>query len=387
LNNLPFVEGIQAISVNLFLSIGRCLRQDRTRPVIGSFRGLSFIGFLAAALTGCANREDSQGGGQSDATVNTELQGKIDIDGSSTVFPITEAAASRFRKLYPNVNINVGVSGTGGGFKRFTRGETDISDASRPIDANEFAAADRSGVKLIELPIAYDGLTVVVHPENDWVDQLTIDEIRKIYASGDDKSPAPKLWSEVRAGFPERAIEPFAPGTDSGTFDYFREVTVGSKNSLRSDMSTSEDDNVLVTGVAGSTGAIGFFGAAYYEENKTKIRAVPIVNPETGKAVLPSADTIQSGEYSPMSRPVFIYINAKSIARPEVKLFVNYFLTNAAEISTAVGYQPIPAELYQRGLANFTGRKTGTYYLTPEGEKRSGALVDVFQEQNLQETP
>lgn len=351
--------------------------------MIGSFQVVSLIALVAFAFSGCANRE----GGQSDGTANTELQGKIDIDGSSTVFPITEAAASRFRKLYPNVNINVGVSGTGGGFKRFTRGETDISDASRPIDASEFAAAFEAGIKAIELPIAYDGLTLVVHPENDWVDQLTIDEIRKIYASGDDRSPAPKFWSDVRAGFPARAIEPFAPGTDSGTFDYFREVTVGSKQSLRSDMSTSEDDNVLVTGVAGSPGSIGFFGAAYFEENKTKIRAVPIVNPETGKAVLPSADTIKSGEYSPMSRPVFIYINSKSIARPEVKLFVNYFLTHAAEISSAVGYQPIPAELYQHAQANFTGRKTGTHYLTAEGEKRSGALLEVFQEQNLQEAP
>jgi len=376
--------------VTLILPIGRCLRHAASHSVLRSFETLFLAGVLGVLVCGCAKREDSQPqpeSGEAGEVANTELQGKIDIDGSSTVFPITEAAASQFRKLYPNVNINVGVSGTGGGFKRFTRGETDISDASRPIDASEFAAAVEAGVKAIELPIAYDGLTVVVHPENDWVDQLTIDEIRKIYGSGDDKSPAPKLWSEVRASFPARAIEPFAPGTDSGTFDYFREVTVGSKNSLRSDMSTSEDDNVLVTGVAGSPGSIGFFGAAYYEENKTKIRAVPIVNPETGKAVLPSADTIKSGEYSPMSRPVFIYINAKSIARPEVKLFVNYFLTNAAEISSAVGYQPIPAELYQQGLANFSGRKTGTHYLTAEGEKRSGALVDVFQEQNLRETP
>jgi len=364
--------------VAVSLPIDRSLRRNRIlfALVVG-----------ALLIAGCAERDDGFGGFDGAGGANMELQGKIDIDGSSTVFPITEAAASRFRKLFPNVNINVGVSGTGGGFKRFTRGETDISDASRPIDANEFSAAVKAGVRAIELPIAYDGLTIAVHPKNDWVDHLTIDEIRKIYASGDEKSPAPKLWSEVRAGFPERSIEPFAPGTDSGTFDYFREVTVGSKSSLRSDMSTSEDDNVLVTGVAGSPGSIGFFGAAYYEENKSKIRAIPIVNPETGKAVLPSADTIQSGEYSPMSRPVFIYINAKSVARPEVKLFVNYFLTNAAEIATAVGYQPIPASLYQHGLANFVGRKAGTHYLTPEGEKRSGPLVEVFQEQNLRETP
>jgi len=366
-------------------------RRNQARAALGSclrlLIGCGMVAVIVAVLSGCATRDDNRESADGIEGPNTELQGNIDIDGSSTVFPITEAAASRFRKLFPNVNINVGVSGTGGGFKRFTRGETDISNASRPIDLNELAAAAQSGVKVIELPIAYDGLTVVVHPANDWVDQLTIDEIKKIYASGEADSPAPKLWSEVRAGFPVRAIEPFAPGTDSGTFDYFREITVGSKNSLRSDMSTSEDDNILVTGVAGSPGSIGFFGAAYYEENKSKIRAVPIVNPDTGKAVLPSAATIQSGEYSPMSRPVFIYINAKSVSRPEVKLFVHYFLTDAPEISSAVGYQPIPPALYQQGLANFRGRKTGTHYLTAEGEKRGGALVDVFQEQNLLEMP
>jgi len=341
-------------------------------------------------MVGCAKRDTETGKVAAEtgsAAPNLELQGKIDIDGSSTVFPITEAAASQFRKLYPNVNINVGVSGTGGGFKRFTKGETDISDASRPIDGNEFAAATQGGVQAIELPVAYDGLTIVVHPQNDWVDHLTIDEIKKIYAAGDGQSPAPKSWSEVRAGFPDRPIEIFAPGTDSGTFDYFREVVVGSKNSLRSDMSTSEDDNVLVTGVAGSAGSIGFFGAAYYEENRQRIRAVPVVNPDTQKPVLPTADAIQSGEYSPLSRPVFIYVNSKSVSRPEVKLFVDYYLSEGAAIASAVGYQPIPSELYEMGRANLRSRKSGTHYLTAEGEKRKGSLVDIFQEQNRREAP
>jgi len=344
----------------------------------------------ALVLVGCAKRDAETGNGSAAVSgkgPNLELQGKIDIDGSSTVFPITEAAASQFRKLYPNVNINVGVSGTGGGFKRFTKGETDISDASRPIDVNEFTAASQGGVQAIELPVAYDGLTIVVHPQNDWVDHLTIEELKKIYAAGDDQSPAPKSWSEVRAGFPDRAIEVFAPGTDSGTFDYFREVVVGSKNSLRSDMSTSEDDNVLVTGVAGSAGSIGFFGAAYYEENRERIRSVPVVNPETQKPVLPTAETIKAGDYSPLSRPVFIYVNTKSISRPEVKLFVDYYLSEGAAIASAVGYQPIPSELYELGRANLRERKAGTHYLTAEGEKRSGSLVDIFQEQNRREAP
>ena len=180
--------------------------------------------------------------------VNNELQGKVDIDGSSTVYPISEAAASRFTKIFPNVTVNVGVSGTGGGFKRFTKGETDISDASRPIKASEFAAAVESGVQFVELPVAYDGLTIVVHKENDWVDQLTIDEIKKIF----NADTAAKTWSAVRDGWPNEPVQIHAPGTDSGTFDYFKEVVAGKEGSLRADMSTSEDDNVLVTGVSGS---------------------------------------------------------------------------------------------------------------------------------------
>lgn len=338
---------------------------------------------VLAIAAGCAREPKKEPSDASaESSVNKELRGKIDIDGSSTVFPITEAAASEFRKRFPNVNINVGVSGTGGGFKRFTRGETDISDASRPIDKDEFAGAIESGVKMIELPIAYDGLTIVVHPANDWVDQLTVEEIRKIYSAGADGASAPKRWSEIREGFPNSPIEPFAPGTDSGTFDYFREVIIGKGNSLRGDMSTSEDDNVLVTGVAGSAGAIGFFGAAYYEENKTRIRAVPVVNPETGVAVMPSSETIQSGEYAPLGRPVFIYVKVASVSRPEIKLFVDFYLENAGKLAKRVGYQPLPAEIYQAGQANFRGRKAGTHYLTPEGEKRSGGLVDVFRDDN-----
>ena len=190
------------------------------------------------------------------AAQNTNLLGKVEIDGSSTVYPISEAAASGFTKQYPNVKINVGVSGTGGGFKRFTKGETDISDASRPIKDSEFKAAKAKGVKFFEIPVAYDGLTLVVHKTNDWVDHLTVEEIKKIFRA----KGGVETWSDVRAGWPDKKIQIYAPGTDSGTFDYFKEVVVGKDEgvSLRSDMSTSEDDNVLVTGVAGSASAIGF---------------------------------------------------------------------------------------------------------------------------------
>lgn len=337
---------------------------------------------IAGLTAGCAPAPlPSEEAGLRPRWPNPELQGKINIDGSSTVFPITEAAASQFRQRYPNVSVNVGVSGTGGGFKRFTRGEIDIADASRPIDAQEFASTVQAGIAAIELPIAYDGLTVVVHNDNDWVDQLTIAEIHSIYAAG----KAAKSWAEVRAGFPDRPVQPFAPGTDSGTFEYFREVVIGPKESLRSDMSTSEDDNVLVTGVSGSAGSIGFFGAAYFEENRHRVRAVPIVDPQTGRAVYPSRETIESGEYAPLSRPLFIYVAKRSAGRPEVKRFVEFFLEQGPDLASAAGYVALPPEIYQAGLSNFRNRRTGTHYLTAEGEKRAGAVMDVFQAHNLRE--
>lgn len=313
------------------------------------------------------------------APVNTELQGKITIDGSSTVFPISEAAASQFQKLYPNVSVNVGVSGTGGGFKRFVKGEIDISDASRPIDAAEAEAAKSNKVSFIELPIAYDGLTIVVHPSNKWVDQLTVDEIKKIYLA----DGAVKTWAEVRSGWPAKPIKVFSPGTDSGTFDYFKEVVAGKTGSLRSDMSTSEDDNVLVTGVAGTPESIGFFGAAYYEENKDKVKAVPIVNPATKKAVTATAATIESGEYAPFSRPLFIYINNASVSRPEIKKFVSFYMENASAMAKQVGYVPLPQIVLTTAAANFKARRAGTHYLKADGSKRSGPVTEVFQAANL----
>lgn len=310
---------------------------------------------------------------------NTELQGRVEIDGSSTVFLISEATASQFYKRFPNVTVNVGVSGTGGGFKRFTKGETDVSDASRPIKGEEFEVANKNGVAFVELPVAYDGLTLVVHKDNDWVDQLTVDEIKMIFGA----ETAAKSWSEVRDGWPNEPIKIFAPGTDSGTFDYFKEVVAGKEGSLRADMSTSEDDNVLVTGVSGSPSAISFFGVAYYEENKDKLKAVPIVNPESGIAVTPGTKTIKSGEYAPFGRPLFIYVNAKSLSRPEVKRFVTFYIQNAPQIAEQTGYVALPKSIYQTGLKNARSRKTGTHYLTAEGEKREGPVTDVFQADNL----
>tara|TARA_R110002049_G_scaffold309268_1_gene519619 strand:- start:160356 stop:161498 length:1143 start_codon:yes stop_codon:yes gene_type:complete len=314
-----------------------------------------------------------------DAQVNLQLQGKVDIDGSSTVYPISEAAAASFTKKFPNVNVNVGVSGTGGGFKRFTTGATDISDASRPIKDSEFAAAKAAGVAFYELPVAYDGLTIVVHKDNDWVDHLTVDEIKKIF----NAETAAKSWSAVRAGWPDNEIKIFAPGTDSGTFDYFKEVVAGKEGSLRDDMSTSEDDNVLVTGVSGSPNAIGFFGVAYYEENKEKLKAVPVVNPELGQPVSPTSVTIENGTYAPFSRPLFIYVNAKSLRRPEVKQFVTFYITNAALMAKQTGYVALPPSIYQEVTDRCRKRKVGTHYLTPEHNKRSGPVTEVYKAENL----
>ncbi|MDB4694932.1 PstS family phosphate ABC transporter substrate-binding protein [bacterium] len=311
---------------------------------------------------------------------NTGLLGKVSVDGSSTVYPISEAAASGFQKQYPKVKVSVGVSGTGGGFKRFTVGDTDISDASRPIKASEFAAAQKAGIEFYELPVAYDGLTMVTRKSNTWLNELTIQEIKQIFLA----DSAAKVWSDIRKGWPAEEIKIFAPGTDSGTFDYFKEVVVGkSGGSLRSDMSTSEDDNVLVTGVSGTPNAIGFFGVAYYEENKDKLKSVAIVNPKTGKTVSPTASTIENGTYAPFSRPLFIYVNAASFKRPEVRKFIGYYLKNAAELASKTGYVALPASIYKEAMMRCRLVKPGTHYLTRQLEKRSGPVTEIYQAANL----
>ncbi len=309
---------------------------------------------------------------------NSQLTGTVQIDGSSTVAPMSTAAADMFNDKYENVKIPVGVSGTGGGFKRFTKGETDVSDASRPITADELAACRNNAVDFYELPVAYDGLTIAVNKKNTWVKQLTVDQLAKIFRA----NAGAKTWNQIDSSWPEKEIKIFAPGTDSGTFDYFKEVVAGKDGSIRADMSVSEDDNNLVQGIANTESAIGFFGAAYYFKNTDKLKAVPIVNPE-GKAVLPSADSIGSGSYAPFSRPLFIYVNAKSAKRPEVKLFVQYYLENAANIAESVGYVGLPNNVYELATKQFKQRKVGTHYLTKDGESRHGPLAEVYVESNL----
>lgn len=307
------------------------------------------------------------------------LEGKVEIDGSSTVAPISIKAADMFGQICPKVNVPVGVSGTGGGFKRFTIGETDISDASRPIKAKEFQKCIENGVEFVELPVAYDGLTIAVNKNNDWVDQLTVDQLKMIFRD-DIKA---KKWSDVKKGWPEEEIKIFAPGTDSGTFDYFKEVMVGKEvASIRDDMSVSEDDNILVNGIANTKTAIGFFGAAYYFENLDKLKAVKIVN-KKGDAVGPSPEAIESGSYNPFSRPLFIYVNAKSLKRPEVKAFVKHYLKNAADIADEVGYVGLPEEISNVASKCFRAKKTGTHFLDSSMEKRTGSVPEIYQQKNL----
>lgn len=290
-------------------------------------------------------------------TAAEQLAGKVSVDGSSTVYPITEAMAEEFGKVHNKVRVTVGISGTGGGFKKFVAGEIDISDASRPIKDSEEAMARTNGIEYIELPVAFDGLTVVVNPRNTFVDKLTVQELKKIWQPGSTV----KLWSDVREGWPQETIKLYGPGTDSGTFDYFTEAVNGKEGASRPDYTASEDDNMLVQGVAGDQYALGYFGYAYYVGNKAKLKAVPI---DGGKgSVLPSDVTINNGTYQPLSRPIFIYVSKKSAQRPEVKAFVDFYLKNSPKLVKEVGYVPLPQTVYTLALNRFNNQVLGSAFL------------------------
>jgi len=286
------------------------------------------------------------GGGEPAPSVGSALIGTIEVDGSSTVFPITEAVAEEFNKEHRNVQVNVGVSGTGGGFKRFIVGETDINDASRPINASEVAQAAANGVEFIEFQIAYDGLSVVVNLANDFVTCLTVEELQGIWEPGSTVN----TWNGVRASFPNSALRLYGPDPDSGTFDYFTEVIVGEAQASRSEYTASADDHVLVRGVSGDRLALGYFGYAYYIENEDKVKVVAV---DAGNGcVLPSNETVASGEYSPLSRPLYIYVNSKSLEKPEVKAFVQFYMREAAGLVREVGYVALNPDEYEGNLSN-----------------------------------
>ena len=285
-------------------------------------------------------------------------KGKINIDGSSSVYPLTEAVAEEFRKVEPDIRVTVGVSGTGGGFKKFLRGETDISNASRPISKSELALSRENGIEFIEIPVSYDGMAIVVSPKNDFVDYITADEL-KIMWSPESQNKI-KSWKQVRNSWPDVPLNLYGAGTSSGTYDYFTEAINGKAKASRGDYTASEDDNVLVQGVSSDIGALGYFGLAYYSENKDKLKLVPVKLTNESEAIFPTDSTVQNGSYQPLSRPEFIYVNAKSATKPAVKQFVKFYLDNAAKLAEEVGYVPLPPEVYQLSYKRFESLKTGS---------------------------
>jgi phosphate transport system substrate-binding protein len=295
----------------------------------------------------------------------------VKIDGSSTVFPVTEAVAEDFQKAKKqSVKVTVGISGTGGGFKKFCRGETDLSNASRPILKAEMADCAKAGIEYIELPVAFDALTVVVNPKNTFIKQLTVAEMKKMWEPAAQGKVT--RWNQVNPAWPDQPMKLFGPGADSGTFDYFTEAVVGKSKSSRGDFTASEDDNVLVQGVSRDVNSLGYFGFAYFVENKDKLKAVPIVN-EKGQPVAPSMEAVEKGTYTPLARPIFVYVSTKSLARPEVREFVQYYMTNGAKLAREVKYVPLPAKAYSLAWEHVQKGKKGTVF---GGVAEVGVTID-----------
>ncbi len=299
-------------------------------------------------------------------------QETVKIDGSSTVFPITEAVAEDFQQFKKNkIRVTVGISGTGGGFKKFCRGETDISDASRPILAREMEDCKKSGVQYVELAVAYDALTVVINPKNAFIKSLTVADLRRMWEPAAQAKVV--TWKQVNGSWPDQPLKLFGAGADSGTFDYFTEAINGRAKASRGDYTASEDDNVLVQGIARDVNAIGYFGYAYYAENKDKLKAVLIVNPRTGKAVEPSPEAVIDGSYQPLARPIFIYVNAKSLERPEIREFVQYYMKSAEALVREVKYVPLPPKAYTYNLDLIDKKVLGTKF---GGENKVGLTIE-----------
>ncbi|MDX6440081.1 MAG: phosphate transport system substrate-binding protein [Gaiellaceae bacterium] len=294
------------------------------------------LGLVVLLAAGCGR--DSASTTTTSAGGGSDLSGRIEADGSSTVGPYTTAAAERFQQQNPGVQVTVGVSGTGGGFERFCRGETDLSDASRPIKDEEAAACKAKGIEYVEFQVANDALTVVVNKDNDWAKCLTVKQLATIWGPGSKVSN----WNQVDQSFPDVKLSLFGPGTDSGTFDYFTEVINGEAGASRSDYAASEDDNTIVTGVAGEKGGLGYFGFSYFEENQDKLNAVEIDGGDG--CVAPSVKTAQDGTYKPLSRPLFIYVKTDALKRPEVEAFLRYILDNETAIADAAQFVPLTDE-------------------------------------------
>lgn len=299
---------------------------------------LTVIALVLTLLSAC--------GGNSKDNGEAALSGTINIDGSSTVFPMTEAIAEEFSAAHKDVRVSVGTSGTGSGFKRFARGETELSNASRPIKEEEAKAAKDNGIDYQELTVAYDGLAIVVNKDNDWVDKLTLDELKKIY----EPDSKVKTWADIREGWPATELRIYSPGSEHGTFDYFTEAINGESKAMRNDkqITFSADTNAIVQGVSGDSTAIGYFGYSFFEENQDKLKLIPVDN---GTAtVTPSPETVKDGSYTPLSRPLLVYVDKAKLSTPEVKAFVEFYLENAGAIAPEVGYVPLPDEKYTEQL-------------------------------------
>ncbi|WP_374017579.1 PstS family phosphate ABC transporter substrate-binding protein [Paenibacillus thiaminolyticus] len=308
---------------------------------------LTLVAVMAFALAACGGNTGTEST-QTNTDIGSEdkLSGTIEIDGSSTVYPMTEAIAEEFGKEHSAVRVSVGTSGTGGGFKRFSAGEIAISNASRPIKDKEAEDAKANGIEYLELTVAYDGLSIVVNKDNSWVDKITIDELKKIY----EPNSKVKTWADVREGWPNEEIKIYSPGADHGTFDYFTEEINGKAQESRNDgqITFSADTNAIVQGVAGDKNALGYFGYSFFEENQDKLKLVPVDN---GTAIVtPTLDTIKDGSYSPLSRPLLVYVSKNQMEKPEVKAYVEYYLKTAGSIAEEVGYVPLPQEKYDEQL-------------------------------------
>jgi phosphate transport system substrate-binding protein len=324
-----------------------------------------YLGLLLCTACACSKGDGagSASGAASGSAGPAGGVGIVKVDGSSTVFPITEAVAEEFQKVNRGTKVTVGISGTGGGFKKLCGGETDIADASRPIKPTEVELCGKKGIEYVELPIAYDGLAVIVNPKNTWAAHVTTEELKKIWQPEAQGKVA--RWSDVREGWPDKPLRLYGPGVDSGTYDYFTEAIVHKEHSSRGDYTSSEDDNVIVQGVANDESALGFFGYAYYEQNKAKLKALPVDDgkPENGAGpIAASVETVRNGTYQPLARPIFIYVSKQALARAEVTSFVDFYLENAEKLTREVGYVPLPARAYELAATRSQKRLTGSLF-------------------------
>jgi len=295
--------------------------------------------------------------------VHAAHEGPIALDGSSTVYPISEAVGEEFQRANPKSRVTIGIAGTGGGFQRFCSGEIDVANASRPIKATEADACKAKGIEFIELPIAYDGLAIVVNPANDWAECITTKELLTLWAPEAQRKVT--RWNQVRASWPDKPIQLFGAGTDSGTYDYFAEAVVGKDKGTRGDYQASEDDNVLVQGVSGDPAALGFFGLAYYQENQAKLKLLGVDDEKADNGagcIKPSQETVEKGTYQPLSRPLFIYVKKTSAGTPTIEAFVRFYLEQAGALSKEVGYIPFPADAYGLLQKRFEARTAGTLF-------------------------